>query len=133
MLWRNGRAWLWVLQAALLGSVASCTLWDDLTGANKNGGAGSNVLWHVSGAGSGGGSPGFDGTTAFFMNASHGVVAIDGQSGAQRWTASTGTTGGGTYGEAGCVVVGTVVACGDDDIVGLRERFKTRGILVHEV
>jgi outer membrane protein assembly factor BamB len=81
-------------------------------------GSSTQVIWHVAGMGSEGGAPGFDGTTAFFLNGTHGVVAIDAQSAVQRWSASTGTVGGGTYGEAGCITAGAVVACGDEDIIG---------------
>jgi outer membrane protein assembly factor BamB len=99
------------LLASLSAFPCACSLFDG------PGGTAVRTLWHVAGTGSGGGPPAFDGSTAFFLNGSHGVVAIDGQSGIQRWSASTGTIGGSTYGEAGCLVAAGLVTCGDDDVV----------------
>lgn len=100
------------LLASLSAFACACS-WFDSPGGSTAG----RTLWHVAGTGNGGGPPAFDGSTAFFLNGSHGVVALDGQTGMQRWSANTGTTGGGTYGEAGCLVAAGLVACGDDDVV----------------
>jgi outer membrane protein assembly factor BamB len=97
-------------------------LFDALTGRRGSGAVAdhaANPLWHFRTAGTIG-TPAFDGTTVYFLDASHEVVALDSRTGAELWTASTGTIGGGTYGAAGCVVAGAVVACGDEDIVGVR-------------
>lgn len=78
-----------------------------------------NRDWYVAGVGSLG-SPAFDGERAYFLDANHNVIAIDGQSGLKRWTASTQGTGTATYGDAGCAVASPVVVCGDDDLIGFR-------------
>lgn len=77
--------------------------------------SGGRTLWRVAGVGIG--PPAIDSTRAFFLTNQHQVLAIDLGSGVALWRGVTDTTVGLTQGNAGCVVVAIVVACGDNDIV----------------
>lgn len=114
------RALRWSPPLAIIWSVCACSLWNDLTSSHTNGTGQPTILWRVPAAAAAPSDPAFDGTTAYFLDNSHEVVAIDGRSGIKRWTSSTGTVGGGTYTDGGCVMAASVVTCGDDDLIGLR-------------
>ena len=101
------------LGAMLLGS---CGLLEP-NGVESGGG---QVLWHVTDSAAFG-QPAFDGATAYFTSKGRSVVAVDASSGAVRWRAPTGgTLGPTTHTDAGCVIAGELVVCGDDDIVAFR-------------
>lgn len=106
-----------VVAAVCAGFGLGCSDW--FTGNHETPSGGGRTLWHVPSA-TADGAPAFDGTTAFFLNASHMAVAVDGQTGVVRWSTATGTTGGTTYGFAGCTMAQAVVVCGDEDLVGFR-------------
>jgi outer membrane protein assembly factor BamB len=110
---RRGPLMIAVTAAALCGAC-------DLLGPTSNPEAGGLVLWHVSDSAAFG-QPGFDGTTVFFTSKHHTIVAVDATSGAVKWRAATGgDVGSTTHTDAGCVIAGELVACGDDDIVAFR-------------
>jgi outer membrane protein assembly factor BamB len=72
------------------------------------------VLWHV--RGEGWGTPAAESTTVFFTTKNHEVVALDIDTGRERWRADTNEPGSETLG-FGAIVSGTVVAVGDYNVI----------------
>src|SRR5215208_5141501 len=73
-----------VLAAASL--VSSCHLFD------FNGPSEPKILWRIPGREIG--TPAFDGTTVFFNANDHHIVALEGNTGIERWRSATGSTEG---------------------------------------
>ena len=85
----------------------------------RPGNGGGATLWHIEGAAAPG-QPAFDGATVFFQTRDHGVLALDGTTGNERWRATTDSSRDQSYPSGGCVISGENVACGDHDIVAFR-------------
>ncbi|MEP6729062.1 MAG: PQQ-binding-like beta-propeller repeat protein [bacterium] len=92
-----------------------CNLLDRVTGTTSK----ATVLWHI-GGGAAPGPPAFDGTSAYFLTNDHHVIALAPASGTERWRSLTDPRPDATYGLGGCLVSGSVVVCGDEDIVAFR-------------
>jgi len=111
-----------ILGFASAGLCAACHLLD-LTHRDASG---ERLLWHVTDVAVDG-QPAFDGATVFFTSRQHRVVAVNAETGAVVWTAETGGAAGTeTLSDAGCVIAGDLVACGDDDIVAFKRTDGTR-------
>ncbi|MEI6814021.1 MAG: PQQ-binding-like beta-propeller repeat protein [bacterium] len=72
------------------------------------------------------GTPATDGVNVYFLDGAHHVFAFDVLSGALRWQALTSSASGATYGQAGCVMTGGIVVCGDRQLVGFDPATGTR-------
>jgi outer membrane protein assembly factor BamB len=72
------------------------------------------VIWQA--RAEGWGTPAADATTVYFVTKTHEVVALDIQTGRERWRADTDESGNETLG-FGAVVAGSVVAVGDYNVV----------------
>ncbi|NBW66852.1 hypothetical protein EBR44_13980 [bacterium] len=90
----------------------------DPSGGNSSGQT-RDPLWTLRGLGAAA-EPAYDGSTVYFETADHAAVAVDATNGTTRWRTRFGGAGASTYGQAGCVLGGEVLICGDDDIVALR-------------
>ena len=89
--------------------VSGCHLFDLLgTGSER-----SRAIWHIVGRAIG--TPATDGAEVFFNDGSHEIVAVDAETGAQRWRAATDSTLPVPLAPS-CVLVAELVACGDDDV-----------------
>ena len=73
-----------------------------------------HVIWQV--RAEGWGTPAADATTAYFVTKNHHVVALDIETGRERWKADTNEPGNETFG-FGAVVAGSIVAVGDYNVV----------------
>ncbi len=72
------------------------------------------VLWHV--RGEGWGTPAAESTSVYFATKNHQVVALDVETGRERWRADTNEPGNETFGFA-VVLAGSVVVVGDYNVV----------------
>ena len=79
----------------------------------------AHPLWRL--AGEGRGTPAADEDTGYFLSKRHEVVAIDLNTGLERWRAGTLGTGPETFGSR-VLTVGDVVVAGDYDVVGIDRR-----------
>jgi outer membrane protein assembly factor BamB len=93
--------------------IAACH-WFDSTGSHSSA---HTVAWHVDAVG--GGTPGFDGSSVYFIGGDHSVSAFNATTGAPLWKSSTGSSGGQPT-TGSCVVSDALVVCGDGGVIAFR-------------
>lgn len=76
-------------------------------------------LWHVEGQGWG--TPAADASTVYFLAKTHEVIALDGGTGARRWSAHTGEPGAATSGST-LFLVGDLVIAADYNVLAFDRR-----------
>ncbi len=79
----------------------------------------ASTIWRVEGQAWG--SPAVDGSTVYFLGKTHEVVALDTETGVERWRAHTGEAGLATSGSA-VFIAGDVVAAADYNVVAFDRR-----------
>lgn len=87
----------------------------DIFGKTPAGGV--SLAWLVPGDAAA--TPGFDGSTVFYLGSDHYVYALDAASGHERWRSTTGTDNPSPL-FGNCAVAGGVTVCGDGGIVAFR-------------